>query len=223
MKELQAQKLKEFRTSLGLTQEEFACSLDNVSKSLINSIESKDRNLSDKLNAKIKDKYGVDLLSEINKEKWGFKVPENVVDIPIYDIGAAAGEGTILTDEPVKDKISFDKRLLQQIIKTDNYSHLHIIHAVGDSMDSGWNQPDDIKDGDFLMIDTSQTTGNNQVFVILVNNSELRVKKLFKKGDTLFISSNNPKYKEEVYTPDNSDIEVQVIGKVVWNFSKGLV
>ena len=87
-------------------------------------------------------------------------------------------------------------------------------------MDSGWNQPDDIKDGDLLMVDTSQTTGNNQIFVIMVNNSELRVKKLFKRGEALYISSNNSKYKEEVYYPDNTDFEVKVIGRVVWNGSK---
>ena len=87
-------------------------------------------------------------------------------------------------------------------------------------MDSGWNQPNDIKDGDLLLIDTSQTTGNNEVYVILVNNTELRVKKLFKRGEVLYIQSNNPKYKEEVYYPDNTDIEIKVIGKVIKNWSK---
>ena len=87
-------------------------------------------------------------------------------------------------------------------------------------MDSGWNQPDDIKDGDLLMVDTSQTTGNNQIFVILVDNQKLRVKKLSKQGDTLYVTSNNPAYKEEVYRPDSSESEIRVIGKVVWNGNK---
>lgn len=217
MKELQAQKLKELRTALKLTQEEFAKSLDGVSKSLINSIESKDRNISENLNQKIFEKYHRNLLEEINKEKYCQHAPENIISIPFYRVAAAAGNGTVLTDEPECNMMYFDKRFLKQLLKTDNYSHLHLIQAQGDSMDSGWNQPDDIKDGDLLMVDTSQTTGNNQVFVILVNNSELRVKRLFKKGETLYISSNNPKYKEEPYTPDNSDYEIKVIGKVVWS------
>ena len=209
--------LAEFRRSKNLNQDEFAKKL-GVQQALIAMIENGSRKPSKAFEDKLYNVYGFTLNKE--SEQPETKIPDNIIAIPIYNIGAAAGEGTILTEEPDKDKMYFDKRFLNTILKNDNYSHLQIIHAQGDSMDSGWNQPDDIKDGDLLMIDTSQTTGNNQVFVILVNKSELRVKKLFKRGDTLFISSNNPKYKEEVYTPDNADIEIQVIGKVVWNGSK---
>ena len=145
---------------------------------------------------------------------------DNIISIPLHDISAAAGAGTWLGDEPEQDVMYFDKRFLKQILKSENYEALHIIYAKGDSMDSGWNQPDDIKDGDLLMVDTSQLTGNNQVFVILVNNQELRVKRLSKRGDTLYITSNNSAYKEEIYRPDDSEIEVKVIGKVIWNGSK---
>ena len=41
-----------------------------------------------------------------------------------------------------------------------------------------------------------------------------------KQGDTLYVTSNNPAYKEEVYRPDNSESEIRVIGKVVWNGNK---
>lgn len=139
----------------------------------------------------------------------------NIVSIPLYEISAAAGEGTILTDEPAQSSLLFDRRVLKQMVKTDNYEALHLIYAKGDSMDSGWNQPDDIKDGDLLMIDTSKTTGNNSDFVILVNNTDLRVKRLSKQGDSLCISSRNPKYKPEFYYPDNPNFELKIIGKVV--------
>lgn len=144
----------------------------------------------------------------------------NVIPIPIYNIKASAGAGTWVDREPEQDVMYFDKRFLQQILKRDNYDSIHIIYAQGDSMDSGWNQPDDIRDGDLLMVDTSQTTGNFQVFVILVNNQELRVKKLMKNGDCLYVTSNNPKYKQEVYCPETSDVEIKVIGKVVWKGSR---
>ena len=145
---------------------------------------------------------------------------DNIIAIPLHDVGAAAGAGTWLGDEPEQDVMYFDKKFLKHILKRDNFNTIHIIYAKGDSMDSGWNQTDDIKDVDLLMVDTSQLTGNNQVFVILVNNQELRVKRLSKRGDTLYITSNNSAYKEEIYRPDDSEIEVKVIGKVVWNGSK---
>lgn len=210
-------KLKQLRNNQGLTQDKLAEELE-VSKSLIVAIENGDRNISLKLLKKIQDKFNVDLYSAspvapINDNN-------NIVALPIHDISAAAGAGTWLGDEPEQDVMYFDKRFLKQILKRDSFEPIHIIYAKGDSMDSGWNQPDDIKDGDLLMVDTSQTTGNNQIFVILVNNQELRVKRLAKKADTLYITSNNSSYKPEIYTPDDSEIEIKVVGKVVWNGSK---
>lgn len=207
-------KLKQLRNNRKLTQDKLAEELE-VSKSLIVAIENGERNISLKLFKKIQEKFNVNLYS--TSSATSINDNNNIVALPIYNISASAGVGTWLGDEPEQDVMYFDKRFLKQILKRDSFESIHIIYAKGDSMDSGWNQPDDIKDGDLLMVDTSQTTGNNQIFVIIVNNSELRVKRLFKKGETLYISSNNPKYKEEPYTPDNSDYEIKVIGKVVWS------
>jgi phage repressor protein C with HTH and peptisase S24 domain len=211
------EKLKSLRASQNLSQGNLAKALD-VSKSLIIAIENGDRNISMKLLKKIEEVYKVDLYNSNTAED--LKITDNIIPIPIHDISAAAGAGTWLGDEPPTDVMYFDKRFLKQILKRDTYDTIHIIHAEGDSMDSGWNQPDDIKDGDLLMVDTSQTTGNNQIFVILVDNQKLRVKKLSKQGDTLYVTSNNPAYKEEVYRPDSSESEIRVIGKVVWNGNK---
>ena len=212
-----SRKLKQLRIDKDLTQDKLAEEL-GVSKSLIVAIENGDRNLSLKLLKKIQEKLNVDLYSTTQTPQITNNA--SIIPIPIYDIKAAAGAGTWVDSEPDKDVIYFDKRLLKQFLDRDNYDSIHIIYAQGDSMDSGWNQPDDIKDGDLLMIDTSQTTGNFQVFVILVNNQELRVKKLMKNGDCLYVTSNNPKYKQEVYCPETSDVEIKVIGKVVWKGSR---
>lgn len=210
-------KLRDLRIALGYkNQTSFAEKL-GISQSAIANIESGNRDISKPVLLKIKEVFNIDLMSW---EETDTKQLDNIVPIPFYNIGAAAGNGTLLDVTPEQDVMYFDRRFLKQILKTENYSSLHVIYAKGDSMDSGWNQPDDIKDGDLLMIDTSQTKGNNQIFVIIVNNMELRVKRLFKKGEALYISSNNSKYKEEVYYPDNTDFEVKVIGKVVWNGSK---
>ena len=99
---------------------------------------------------------------------------------------------------------------------------LFLVYAKGDSMDSGFNLPTDIHDGDLLLVDSGFIEGNGKTFVILVNNQELRVKRLFKKLDgTLRIASDNKKYKEEIYIPnERNEIEIKVLGKVVWNGSK---
>lgn len=210
-------KLKQLRNNQGLTQDKLAEELE-VSKSLIVAIENGDRNISLKLLKKIQDKFNVDLYSA--SPVAPINDSNNIVALPIHNVSASAGAGTWLGDEPEQDVMYFDKRFLKQILKRDSFEPIHIIYAKGDSMDSGWNQPDDIKDGDLLMVDTSQTTGNNQIFVILVNNQELRVKRLAKKADTLYITSNNSNYKPEIHTPDDSEVEIKVVGKVVWNGSK---
>lgn len=209
--------LIKFRKSLGLSQVAFAEAL-GCPQPLITMVEKGNRTAPQSLKDALLAVYNYTYIKPIKEvEKV---IPSTIVPIPFHDIGAAAGAGTWLADEPEQNVIYFDKRFLKQVLKSENFAPLHIIYAKGDSMDSGWNQPDDIKDGDLLMVDTSQTTGNNQIFVIMVNNSELRVKKLFKRGEALYISSNNSKYKEEVYYPDNTDFEVKVIGRVVWNGSK---
>lgn len=210
-------KLTAFRKSLGLNQTDFAESL-GMSQGAIANIESGNREISKPVLLKIREVYNVDLLSYGETIKTTLE--DSIVAIPVHDISASAGSGTLLLDEPEVDVMYFDKRFLKQRLHTESYSSLHIIYAKGDSMDSGWNQPDDIKDGDLLLVDTSQISGNNQIFVILVNNQELRVKRLSKMADTLYITSNNPNYKQEIYRPDDSDIEVKVIGRVVWNGSR---
>ena len=210
-------KLKQLRNNQGLTQDKLAEELE-VSKSLIVAIENGDRNISLKLLKKIQEKFNIDLYSA--SPVAPINDSNNIVALPIHNVSAAAGAGTWLGDEPEQDVMYFDKRFLKQILKRDSFEPIHIIYAKGDSMDSGWNQADDIKDGDLLMVDTSQTTGNNQIFVILVNNQELRVKRLAKKADILYITSNNSSYKPEIYTPDDSEVEIKVVGKVVWNGSK---
>ena len=227
-------KFKRLRNFLGLNQVDFAEKIGS-SQQVITMIENNKRGVPTSIRENFyktyKLSYDVAIDCESPEElnialntqvikKYSSDLSDSIIGIPIHDVSAAAGAGIWLGDEPEQDVMYFDKRFLKQILKRDTFEPIHIIYAKGDSMDSGWNQSDDIKDGDLLMVDTSQISGNNQVFVILFNNSELRVKKLSKRADTLYISSNNPSYKEEIYRPNDSDIEVKVLGKVVWNGSK---
>ena len=212
-----SEKIRQLRTQKGLSQGKLADEL-SVSRSLIIAIENGERTISLKLLKKIQEVYQIDLYSISEDSVKCFD--SNLITIPVHDISASAGAGTWLADEPPTETLYFDKRFLKPHIKKDDYSSLHFIYAKGDSMDSGWNQPEDIKDGDMLLVDTSQVSGNYQTFVIIVNNQELRVKQLLKQGDTLHIISRNPKYKTEIYRPDDTDVEIRVIGRVVWNGSK---
>ena len=209
--------LMNFRKSLNLSQVAFAKSL-GTQQSVIAMIEKGKRKASPAIKEALLSVYQYEY---VEPDITQTVIPSTIIAIPIYKVSAAAGEGSLLpTEEPVKDFMYFDKRFLKQILKTENYKSLHLIYAQGDSMDSGWGQSDDIKDGDLLLVDSSQIAGNNHIYVILVNNMELRVKRIMKIGEALHISSRNSKYKDEIYYPDDTDVEIKIIGRVIWNGSK---
>ena len=146
---------------------------------------------------------------------------DNIVALSFYNAQAAAGEGERVNDILEENYLYFDKRWLKNILGV-NPSNLVIIQAKGDSMDSGLNQTDDIKDGDLLMIDKSQKEGNNKIFVFRNQDNELRVKKLrWNINGNVEIISKNPKYPVECLSNDNFSTSYgEIIGRVVWNGSK---
>ena len=145
---------------------------------------------------------------------------ENVIAIPFYNVKAAAGSGIEAPSYTDKDVLYFDRRWIRNVLGAEP-NNLSIIQCKGNSMDSGTNNPDDIKDGDLLLIDTSQKMGNNKTFVFREDN-DLRVKKLkWELSGTLSIISNNPSFQTEILEPDMLALtNFEIIGKVIWNGSR---
>lgn len=224
---------KQLRKILNMNQTQFAEKL-GIHQQTVAMIEHEKRDVPKTARLNFFKQYGIsyeeaincqneeELKQILNKTKLNKNFNEtNIAAIPFYRVGAAAGVGVDFVDTPPDtDYLYFDERWLKNILGV-NPENLILIFADGDSMDSGFDTKEDIKDKDLLLIDTSQKSGNNKIFVLLVNDIQLRVKRLFKKLDGgLVLMSNNPKYPEEVYYPDSNDITIQVIGKVVWNGSK---
>lgn len=145
---------------------------------------------------------------------------ENVIAIPFYNVKAAAGSGIEAPSYTDKDVLYFDRRWIRNVLGAEP-NNLSIIQCKGNSMDSGVNSSDDIKDGDLLLIDTSQKMGNNKTFVFREDN-DLRVKKLkWELSGTLSIISNNPSFQTEILEPDMLALtNFEIIGKVIWNGSR---
>lgn len=206
-----AEILKNFRNKVGLSQPALAEAL-GVSKGLIASIEIGSRTLSHKLNQKIIDVFGENILHPEVKEC----LPDNMLAVPFFpDAQAAAGTGEELPLVETKEVFYCDKRWLQNVIGAKPESTI-VIKAKGNSMDSGLNLKDDIKDGDLLFVDfNNKEVINNKTYVIQQGNN-LRVKKLRKEfnGD-LYLVSNN----EKEYPVERVAEETTVIGRVMWNCS----
>ena len=213
------EKLKDFRNSLRLSQQEFVNKL-GMSLSVVSMVECGKRPLSHKVKERIKEifNYNIDKEAYI-QEKEFTTVTSNIIPIPFYQVKAAANpSGEILIDYPETQALYFDKRWLENMLGINPYN-CSIIQAKGDSMDSGLNKPDDIKDGDMLLVDNSKThLQNNKIYVVQVNQEELMVKKVFQDLDgKIKLSSANPNYNPRILKENE---ELILLGRVVWNGSK---
>ena len=126
----------------------------------------------------------------------------------ILRLNASAGHGIEhfdieVEDEPEKIKISknfFKTPLNQQVIK--------VIEVQGDSMEPT------IKDGSYILIDTTKTDTIDGIYAILLDN-EIFVKRLqFNIDKTISIISDNKNYKEQLYKP-SSDIYFKILGRKI--------
>lgn len=139
---------------------------------------------------------------------------KNIVAIPFYNAKAAAGNGEAAPEYEEKDYMYFDRRWLENVIGV-NPKQLSIIQASGDSMEPL------IHNSDLLLIDKSDISGRNGVYVFRQDSSDLRVKRFSRDfNGNLQIISENPKYPIETLDNTTQSFLIEIIGKVVWNGSK---
>ena len=132
--------------------------------------------------------------------------------VPLYDVDAAAGHGAHIDQEPVKAQIAFRRDWLSQ--SSFNARNLVSLTARGDSMEPT------IRDGDLLLVDTSQKgVVEDGIYILRVNNHLLakRLQRLF--DGTVVIKSDNPAY-ERQEVPSSTADQIEVIGRVVWTGRK---
>lgn len=141
------------------------------------------------------------------------------IEIPYYDVKGSCGTG-VMVYEPEIRSIKLDSTLIAKVLKRKP-ENLHIIEAVGDSMEG-----DGIYEGDILLIDSSNTNPMVQgIYVFTTQNNELvYIKRLYLHPDGLLdVISANPRYQTLRYS--NKDIEklnLSVKGRVIKNLSRGL-
>ena len=81
----------------------------------------------------------------------------------------------------------------------------YALEVSGDSMiDAG------ILDGDYALIQRTQTARNGEIVVALVHDEEATLKYLFKEGATVRLNPANSAYEPQIFGPD----EVQIQGKM---------
>ncbi len=133
----------------------------------------------------------------------------DLTSIPFYEVRAGAGHGQVPYDENAYTRIKIDKRwLASKGVKT---LAAQLLEASGDSMEPT------IGDGDLLIIDTSERTVRDAIYV-LRRNGNILVKRLQRRSDgSLSLLSDNPIFAEERVPRDDAE-DLQIIGRVALVF-----
>jgi phage repressor protein C with HTH and peptisase S24 domain len=133
---------------------------------------------------------------------------EEYFPVPVYDISASAGPGSINVDGSPLHHGVFRTQWLRRFAR-NGFDHLAVISVRGDSM---WET---LHDGDHVLIDRAvDRVGRDGIYVIR-QGDELAVKRIsvHPVSKLLTVKSDNPAY------PTYSDIDpdqLTVIGRGVW-------
>ena len=85
----------------------------------------------------------------------------------------------------------------------------YALKVVGDSMvEAG------ILEDDTVVIRRDDTPENGEIIVALVDNEEVTLKRLRRKGNTIALEPANPAYKIQIYGPDRVKVQGRLVGLI---------
>ena len=136
-------------------------------------------------------------------------VTDDFVVIPVFSAQASCGNGNVVETATVVRLIEVNKAWIHRFCGTANMRALNIISVTGDSMSPT------LKDGDFIVIDTSAKHAYTDAMFAYMLDDDLFVKRFQRTGRNLTIRSDNPMYPPVVLTPEDMEYGFKVIGRVV--------
>ncbi len=207
-------RLREERKRLGLTQTEFG-ETGGVKLFAQSNYENGKRTPSADYLAAIA-KRGVDVAYVVTGDK-SIQTSKSIVgdqssslvEIPVYDLEAAAGHGAPLDAENVSYTFPLPSEFLDE--NGLNVSQCIMLTVRGDSMEPT------LFDGDIVLVDKSINKPDG-VFLIS-SDGELRVKRVQRvAGGAYILISDNTRYREELIPPTALDT-ISLLGKCVLKIS----
>ncbi len=83
----------------------------------------------------------------------------------------------------------------------------YVLQVVGDSMvDAG------ILDGDYVVIRRSETADNGEIVVALIEDREVTLKRLRRRGASIALEAANPEYETRIFGPHQVKIQGRLVG-----------
>jgi len=124
--------------------------------------------------------------------------PSSALQLPLYGKIAA---GTPI--EALRDHSNSVDVPANLVGRGEHYA----LTVEGDSMvDAG------IHDGDMVVIERCEVAENGTIVVALIDNSEVTLKRLRRKGDSIALEPANPAHKTRIFGPDRVRIQGRLVG-----------
>lgn len=138
-----------------------------------------------------------------NKIPTAYAINEHLVMLPIVG-SISCGNGSLAYED-----IEGYEPIPREWVKGGEYFFLR---AKGDSMIGAR-----IHEGDLLLIRKQPTVEDGEIAAVLINdNNEAVLKRVYHSGDKLILQSENPKYAPILVSPN----EIKIIGKLKMNVIK---
>ena len=139
-------------------------------------------------------------------ERDGSVIVPEYKSVPHVKARLCAGDGSFEVDENISDCWMFRTDWLK---RKGSPSHMILIDIYGNSMEPA------LKDGDTVLIDTSEKDIlAGSIYAVGIDDT-IMVKRIEKHPGKLVLMSDNKDY-EPVYLSQNEMNSVRIIGKVVW-------
>lgn len=207
-------RINEFRNNKNIDIEEF-CKKMSLEPYLCLKYEEPS-NLSLRYVQKISENFNISLDWLINGDKNNNE-DDDIIEIErIEGIRPECGAGSDIIVDAHIEPFRISRHSILEYIRCSSPENLKTFRASGDSME------DKISDGDWLLVDIGRRDASVSGVYIFLANGLCRCKRLNMTLDgRLEVKSDNPKYAMEVVGPNNN-IEINIIGRVLNNLSKGL-
>ncbi|MCD4662303.1 MAG: helix-turn-helix domain-containing protein [Agrobacterium sp.] len=210
-----AERLRDLRRKLGDPERDLFAQQLGVSKNTLASYERGETEPTASILEAYRQNFGASVLwivtgqGEMFSESATVTEGVDMVEIPLYDVQAAAGSGLIPKDDGLHNSVAFSRAFLRSIgAKPESCI---MLEAKGESM------LPTIPDGAFMIVDQSKTNiVDDQVFVFRVGPG-IKVKRAnWRMDGSLELRSDNEQngYPKEVIGEDVAD-DLSVIGQVL--------
>ncbi|WP_341910744.1 transcriptional repressor LexA [Ferrovibrio terrae] len=122
----------------------------------------------------------------------------DIVTLPLY--------GRIAAGTPIEALRDMSTQIDVPIGLLGNGEH-YALEVAGDSMvDAG------IMDGDTVIIQRSENAENGTIVVALVDEQEVTLKRLRRKGNSVALEAANPAYETRIFGPDRVKVQGRLVG-----------